>query len=213
MKHVYKNILNKVVSVLKVDVSYRFIYLNGVYHSEIYKYHKNENQLTISKTLLVQLKQNERDLYDLINYRWGLILENFNTSPRINKKVKIMDERKIKRSPLKKFKKYLDLENPNHHCFICDVVVKDTNISIDHVIPWSYMYSDDIWNLVFVCQNCNSKKSNRIPTQQEIEKLKERNMRLQHCLLNSKINDKIVDELKLANEKDYVTKFWVGSKN
>ena len=22
------------------------------------------------------------------------------------------------------------------------------DISVDHVIPWSFMYSDDIWNLV-----------------------------------------------------------------
>ena len=47
----------------------------------------------------------------------------------------------FKRKPLSKFKRYLDLISTK--CSICG---KELNgdISIDHVIPWSYMYSDDL---------------------------------------------------------------------
>jgi len=83
-------------------------------------------------------------------------------------------------------------------------------LSIDHVIPWSYLYSDDIWNLVYTHISCNSSKNNIIPSEKEIERLKERNIRLLKALTNK--SDKIVEELKLAIEKDYVNKFWIGCK-
>lgn len=124
-----------------------------------------------------------------------------------------MDERDIKRSSLNKFKKFLDLENKEHKCFLCDNVISENNISIDHVIPWSYMYSDDIWNLVYVCKNCNSSKNNRIPSEEEINKLKLRNISLLKHMEENNIHNKIYDELKLSIEKDYVSKFWIGSKN
>ena len=208
----YNKTIKQIIKALKQDVSWRFLYLNGK-NTKIYNYIKGNDFIEMDSVLLKQLKYNEQDLYDLINYRWGLILESFNSSPRINKKVKIMDERDIKRNSLNKFKKYLDLENREHRCFICGKCIIEKNISIDHVIPWSYMYSDDIWNLVYVCKYCNSIKNNRIPSEEEINKLKDRNQRLLKCIEEKKINDKISDELKLAIEKDYVNKFWIGSKN
>lgn len=209
----YNKTISKVVTVLKQDVSWRFIILNGVPHREIYKYEKGDNSLIICSKILTLLKEDEQDLYDLINYRWGLILETFNSIPKINKKVKIMDEREIKRNSLNKYKYYLDLENPTHQCFVCNKIIKDEELSIDHIIPWSYIYSDDIWNLVYVCKHCNSQKSNIIPKQQEISKLKNRNIQLLQILNKEKINNIIVNELENAIEHDYVDKFWIGSKN
>ena len=208
----YDKLIKKIVSALKQDVSWRFKFLNGK-DTKIYSYIKGNDFIIINSSLLKQLKENEQDLYDLINYRWGLILETFNSSPRINKKVKIMDEREIKRNSLNKFKDYLDLDNREHKCFLCNNIISENNISIDHVIPWSYMYSDDIWNLVYVCKNCNSSKNNRIPSEQEINKLKQRNQTLLQKMKENNIHNKIYDELKLSIEKDYVNKFWIGSKN
>ncbi len=208
----YYKLIKKIISALKQDVSWRFKILNGK-DTEIYSYIKGNDFIIINSSLLKHLKENEQDLYDFINYRWGLILETFNSSPRINKKVKIMDERDIKRNSLNKFRYFLDLENKEHKCFMCDKEISENNISIDHVIPWSYMYSDDIWSLVYVCKNCNSIKNNRIPSEKEINKLKLRNQNLLKCMEEKNIHNKMYDELKLSIEKDYVNKFWIGSKN
>lgn len=143
----------------------------------------------------------------------GLILETFNNTPRINKKVKIMDERNVKRKSLSNFKKYLDLENKEHICFYCNTYINDLDLSIDHVIPWSYMYSNDIWNLVYVCKRCNSIKNNRIPLENEIKKLKQRNQNLSELMKYNNVKNNIYNELELAIEKDYVDKFWIGSKS
>lgn len=208
------NTTKKVVKALKENVSWRFLHLGNIDYTDVYDYKKNANELYISSSLLNELHDNEQDLFDLINYRWGLILETFNSSPKINKKVKIMDEREIKRSSLNKYKSYLDIENPNHICFICGKKIDNKDLSIDHVIPWSYLYSDDIWNLVYVHKSCNSTKSNTIPSDGDIDKLKLRNRALYKTWSNNRLlkKDKQFDNLELCIEHDYVEKFYVGCK-
>lgn len=207
----YRDTINQVKRTLKFDVSWRFDSFAGS-TKQLYEYTKNSDFLYLEKENALILKERELDLYDLINYRWSLILENFNSSPRINKKVRIIDERDIKRSSLTKFRTYLDYENPQHYCFVCGKESSIKELAIDHVIPWSYMYSDDIWNLVYICQHCNSIKSNVIPSKAIIDRLKDRNNRLLNILYENNVKGKIVEELQLAIEKDYVNKFWTGCK-
>ena len=57
-----------------------------------------------------------------------------NSSLRISKKVRGTEREDIKRKSLSKFKKYLDLENPNHICFHTGQIIDPKNLSIDHVI-------------------------------------------------------------------------------
>ena len=89
--------------------------------------------------------------------------------------------------------------------------IKDDELSIDHVIPWSYLYSDDLWNLVYVKKSENSIKSNRLPSEAMIEKLEKRNKRLL-ALLDQNKKDKHSEELEFAIEKDLVRNFWIGCK-
>lgn len=206
----YKICINNIKKVLKQDVSYRFLNYNKEI-APLYNYNKGDDYLLISLVNLNILKENHEDLFDLINYRWSLILETFNNSPRINKKVRIIDEQDIKRKSLNKYKEILDLENKDRVCFICNKPIED-EVSIDHVIPWSYMYSDDLWNLVYVHKGCNSSKSNKVPTREEIEKLKERNRKLFNISMTIEFSNKDIDELKLAIDKDYVDNFWLGCK-
>lgn len=207
----YKKTIIKCVNAIKENVSYRFIYLNKVIYTNVYRYEKGNDFLYIKKEDLYDLKENHYDLFDLISYRWSLILETFNTSPRINKKVKILDE-DIVRVNLKKFDKYLDYENKEHICFICGKKIEDDDLSRDHVIPWSYLYSDDLWNIVYVHKECNSSKSNIIPEQNYIDKLKERNIRLLNLLRSNNESGKDVDNLELAIKNDFIDSFYIGCK-
>ena len=90
--------------------------------------------------------------------------------------------------------------------------LQEGDVSIDHVIPWSFMYSDDLWNLVYCHKSVNSRKSNRIPTQSEIEKLKQRNTRLYQAVLTKSPNSKVAQDIKIAIDKEYVMKFWLACK-
>jgi 5-methylcytosine-specific restriction endonuclease McrA len=198
--------INKINKIVKKDVCHRFLKVGG----EVFDlYELDRSSLTIKVHNPSILKEYSDFFFEMINYRWTQILENFNSSPRISKKVRIIDLTEIKRTSLQKFHKYLNKLDMN--CSICGEPIID-NPSIDHVIPWSYMYSDDLWNLVYTHKGCNSSKSNRIVGEFEIIQLENRNKELVQLLNNLEIQDKHTEELELSIRKDYVRKFWIGFK-
>lgn len=205
---IWHQTVNKTVTVLKQDVSYRFLNLNNTI-LPLYQYAKGDDRLIITTENLLTLKAYAFMLFDLINYRWSLILETFNSSPRIGKKVKIIDEDSIPRSSLNAYFDLIALDNPNKICFLCGQPIEEKP-AIDHVIPWSYMYSDDIWNLVFVHRSCNSSKGNLIPNEDSIYKLEQRNERLLQIMEDNGLSNKRYMELKMAHEENLVKKFWIG---
>ena len=200
--------VKKISKILKQDVSWRF---QDVGKKKYNIYNLNLDDLTIEIHHPEILKEYSDILFELINYRWTQQLEKFNSSPRISKKVNGSDRENIKRGGLSKFKKYLDIENPNHICFISGEKI-DNDLSIDHVIPWSYLFSDDVWNLVYVKKTENSSKSNRIPNEEVILKLEKRNQELYTKMKEIGLNDKRFKELELSIQKDYVREFWYGCK-
>ena len=153
-------------------------------------------------------------LFQLINYRWTRELEKINNSPRISKKVIDGYREDIKRTSglYKKFGRFIEIENPQKKCFITGKIIQDGDLSIDHVIPWSYIYSDDLWNLVFVSKSENSSKGNRIPSKKMIEKLEKRNKKLLTLLRDKNIQNNHSEELEFSIKTDLVKERWIGCK-
>ena len=189
---------DKAETILKHEKQYDLYYLD-----------KNCMFISFTKQQVLSLKEYSFVLSQLINFKWAQLLEKFNHSPRIASKVKGISDNTIKRSSLTKYKNIL-LKSNNYQAidFYTGKVLQENDISIDHVIPWSFMYSDDIWNLVLTSKSNNSSKSNIIPSQDVIESLKERNARLVKLINDSKYKD----ELLLAIENDYVDKFYLAMK-
>ena len=79
------------------------------------------------------------------------------------------------------------------------------DISVDHVIPWSFMYSDDIWNLVLTSRSINSSKSNSVPDEIDIDRLNKQNLIMRDV---KGLNDKYKKALDIAIECHYVNKFY-----
>ncbi|MDM5283804.1 HNH endonuclease domain-containing protein [Peribacillus frigoritolerans] len=206
----YEITIKNTVKTLKQDVCWRFKNLNRETY-DIYELDRNEGKVFLYKNDVLKIKQFSDILFTEINYRWTQMLEGFNYSPRISRKVRAIDDNNIKRASLKKFHHYLDLmfEDGNRKCFYCGENLLESEISVDHVIPWSYMFSDDLWNLVYCHKGENSKKSNRLPSEEDIARLEERNKQLLQRMQN---NTKDYDQLQIAVEKDYVKKFWISFK-
>ena len=201
--------VTKISSVLKKDVCKRFLNLGGKVN-KIYDYDLSNREIEISNPEV--LKTYSEILYNSINYRWTQELETMDGSPRISKKIKGVDRDQFpKRGNLNKFRKFIDEENPKRKCFLTGKKILGTP-SIDHVIPWSYMYSDDLWNLVYVLPEENSSKSNRLPNKKMIENLKTRNINLLKITEKKGIHNKFTEELRLSIENNYVEKFWIGFK-
>ena len=80
------------------------------------------------------------------------------------------------RGSLEKFK--IMLAKHFDRCFYCTNPLPSEKqmIHVDHVLPWSYIYEDELWNLVLSCRECNLKKHSSLPHNRFIGLLLERNM-------------------------------------
>lgn len=67
----------------------------------------------------------------------------------------------------------------------------------DHVIPWSFICHDKIWNLVYCCKGCNGRKNARLSNQNLFKLVLQRNLDLQ----NNKYD--FNNELLSYSKKDY----------
>ena len=200
----YNRELMKIANTLKQDVCWRF----QMVARETYPlYDLNLENLTIklTRTQVDLIKEYNFIIAQLLNYRWAQLLEKFNQSPRIISKVKGLSDETIRRSSLSRFKETLLLEYPDGQVadFYSGDLLDPSDMTLDHVIPWSFMYSDDIWNLVLTSKSINSSKSNSIPTEEMIERLKQRNN-----FLIEKLSDRVKEELKEAIDHEFVDKYY-----
>jgi len=103
---------------------------------------------------------------------WVRFTEQYTNAPRLYEKIRgAKPERKHAR-----YRNFL-LRLQGDHCFYCSRAFGEAP-AVDHVIPWSYVLEDRIWNLVVSCQNCNQKKTNQTPEDRFIDELIDRNKRL-----------------------------------
>ena len=201
----YNKIVCHVTKTLHMDVCWRFKRVNSE-DIDIYEYNKGISNIRFKKEEIEYLKEYNIILAKLLNYKWTQLLEKFNFAPKIASKVNGISLAKLRRNSLAKYKEQLLLEflgKPIIDFYTGEELAID-NISIDHVIPWSYMYSDDIWNLVITSKSFNSTKSNSIPSEETITKLKERNEKLLSLLLDGKY----ISDMREAINNNYVDKFY-----
>ena len=198
--------IKKIAKELPNNVSWRFKRVNDTL-VDIYEYdylNKSEDVI-FNKENIVLLKEYAVIISKLLNYKWAQLLEKYNYAPKIVNKVNSISETKLRRESLAKYKNELmkQFEDGIAIDFYSGKPLADNDISVDHVIPWSFMYSDDIWNLVLTSKSNNSSKSNSIPSQEVINRLKKRN-----ALLVGLLATKFDNELKESIDKDLVDKYY-----
>lgn len=200
----YRQKLRKISKAMSHDVAWRFTIIDNE-HVNLYDLDLHNQVVSFTQDQVKSIKDHAFVLSQLINYRWAQLLEKFNQSPRIASKVKGMSDEQLRRNSLAKFKQALLKQFPDGivRDFYTDEILDPNDISIDHVIPWSFMYSDDIWNLVITSKSRNSSKSNSKTTVEFIEKLKTRNREIEPLVPETFRND-----LVEANEHDFVDKFY-----
>ncbi|HAM62179.1 MAG: hypothetical protein A2Y20_05135 [Firmicutes bacterium GWF2_51_9] len=200
----YHKELRKIARTLKQDVCWRFPIVDGD-SLPVYELDLDGMTIRLTSTQVNSIKEYNFILSQLLNYRWAQLLEKFNQSPRIVSKVKGMSEESIRRNNLTRFKDALLKEYPNGQVrdFYTGDLLDPNDYTLDHVIPWSFMYSDDIWNLVITSKRNNSSKSNSVPSEEVIEKLKQRNR-----VLAESLNGSFKEELEEANESNLVGKYY-----
>jgi hypothetical protein len=100
-----------------------------------------------------------------------------------------------KRENLSKYRDIL-YEFTHFKCFYTEQILrKDNIVSVDHFIPWSFIHSDNLWNLVLTSNTINSKKSSKIPSKRYLEKLIVRNQDL------IKITDSVIKKEMMSYQE------------
>jgi hypothetical protein len=201
--------IKKICIDLTKDVSYRFKNIQGQ-SLDIYEYERFQKELEIKLSIdnISTITEYSTVLTDLLNYKWAQLLEKYNTHPKIIEKTKSISNNKIRRKSLSAYKDQLLREFSGNKIidFYTGLEIVSEEISVDHVIPWSFMYSDDIWNLVLTSKSRNSSKSNNIPDKTIIDKLNKRNSMF---ISNNILNDtKMVATLKYANDHNLVNSYY-----
>lgn len=204
---IYLKTLKHISKTLHENVCWRFKIANGS-EVNIYKYTPKISKIIFSVENVCLLSEYSIIISKLLNYKWTQLLEKFNYCPKIACKVNGISETKLRRNSLKKYKEALLLEHSGKAIdFYTGEEVDVDDISIDHVIPWSFMYSDDIWNLVITSRSRNSSKSNSIPDDKTIERLKERNIKMINILSGS-----LKSDLEISIRNNYLDRFYYECK-
>ena len=177
-KELFEKTIKKISKTLHENVCWRFKNVpDGTL--EIYTYDKKNSRIIFDYNAATLIKEYGVIISRLLNYKWTQLLEKFNFQPKIASKVSGISDAKLNRHNLTKYKEELLKEfNGEAIDFYTGLPLRTDDISVDHVIPWSFMYSDDIWNLVLTSKSNNSSKSNSIPSEAVIEHLKARNEKL-----------------------------------
>ena len=203
----YTKTINCIKKVLPENVAWRFMNIQGK-PILIYMLDIANGVILLNKEDSISLKEYGNILTKLLNFKWAQLLEKFNYAPRIVEKINGISELRIRRNNLTKYRNELIKQySISPVDFYTGRELTNDNISIDHVIPWSFMYSDDIWNLVITSKSNNSTKSNSIPSEYSIDRLKKRNIRLVDI-----VDSPYKEDLIIANENDYVDKFYSDLK-
>ncbi|RPF53920.1 HNH endonuclease domain-containing protein [Aquisalibacillus elongatus] len=183
-------LVSKIKSVMKTNV-FGALYgdTNGHFYAfdhkrEYFKIKSNVHQFMLKYQLL---------LVHLTNYHMAKMIEELNDIPNINyllEKVQTV----AKRSSLKPFEEIL-LHYFEASCFYCgkDLSRENSRTEVDHFIPWSFVQSDQIWNLVLSCRDCNNSKRDKLPDRGYLNFIIDR---------NEQLIDRVQDQKVLHNYKD-----------
>lgn len=89
---------------------------------------------------------------------WAKFLEPLNIGyPQIIKSI----ESEFEPRNLQKERKML--EKIQNECFYCEKILNDNEINVEHIIPYSYLKHNKMWNLTLACKKCNCKKLGSLP--------------------------------------------------
>ncbi len=170
----------KMAKLLQVNVLTAFHRSKPTGMPRLYDWEPGQEAVSINAEVRSFLCSNETPLELVANYHWARFLENTNRlAPRIVQKVE--RNAAFRRS----LKPYLTIlrQDSDGLCFYCKRSFGDSETpTIDHVIPWSFLLEDPLWDLVLACSRCNSSKSDWLPEQSALQRLVERNRKLRDDL-------------------------------
>ena len=163
---------------LKIFTSYVIGAFYANTSGKLFAFNKKEKIIQLNKQISDFLLEYKIILEQLCYFQWLKMCESILKRRNSSKEnLSLIIENITRRQDLMSFKKILNKLKDSNECFYCGKK-HSSNFALDHVIPWDFLKTDNIWNLVWCCPKCNSSKNNRIPSHEFIDKLINRNKTL-----------------------------------
>jgi len=146
----------------------------------LYGFSLIEDGLYLSYKAYDFLLKYKMEIEKLNYYSWARFMERINSDDVL---VKVIDKLELstpRRADLSIYREILRQEFEVCNCFYCGKKLT-RGVHVDHLIPWSFVKDDKIWNFVLSCSSCNSKKKDRVPTKELIYIAEERNNTIKQC--------------------------------
>lgn len=147
----------------------------GDTQGQLYNFSKKENKIWFNPTVYrILIKQ--KKIFEKINYfEWMNFLEKCNPEDKLYS-LSSKIEQSTKRNNLNQYRTFL-INSGQHKCAYCGKELSrlENKTPVDHIIPWSFVKDDKLWNLTLSCPSCNSKKSNKLPIKTYIKLAEKRN--------------------------------------
>ncbi|QTC41494.1 HNH endonuclease [Bacillus sp. V3] len=177
-------LVKKIKTTMKINV---FGALYGDTSEKFYGFNHKTERLRLNPPVHTFMLNYQRLIVHLTNYHMAAMIEELNDVPSINYLLGKV-ESIAKRSSLQSFEKIL-LSHFESICFYCGKALtgKKRETHVDHFIPWSFVQSDHVWNLVLSCKKCNSSKSDKLPDREFLDRIIQRNEELNVSGLEFKV--------------------------
>ncbi|KZE50983.1 HNH endonuclease domain-containing protein [Rossellomorea marisflavi] len=197
------SLVNKVKTTMKENV---FGALYGDTGASFYAFDHRTERLRFSPAVHVFMMNYQRLIVQLTNYHMAAMIEKLNDVPHINHLLEKV-ESIAKRGSLRPYEKIL-LSHFEAKCFYCGkrLTGQKRETHVDHFIPWSFVQSDQIWNLVLACNTCNTSKSDKLPKKEYLNTIVSRNEALA-------VEPLLVDHMGNYNERKLVRMYEYSIKN
>lgn len=150
----------------------------GRYAEEVTMFYTRDakkRQITVRAAACDFFRRNYDILRNTVALEWARYLEGANGGlPGLIAKIESVQSTPP-RNPTRIRKAKNALLTPRSRCFYCYCKLDRKNVELDHVIPWSFIFDDQLWNLVPACGACNARKSNFLPDPRTYKDLVARN--------------------------------------
>lgn len=196
-KNVNKELKKYVVGAFYDDTDGRF-----------YEFSKDNMEIKIHPNIYDYLTKYKYLVEKLNYYEWLKFLEKVNPLENSFGLATKLDESN-KRSSLMKYRQYLEEIYHQEECFYCSKKLVKDKVHVDHFIPWSYIKTDQLWNFVLSCEECNSKKSDKLPQNIYVE-----NLIIRNDIILKEYGDNFVnEEFSNYSEEKFKTVFQAAISN
>ncbi len=204
--------VKKFITIVNKGVAAKFEKIDSKHRVELYDLDTKFKCVRFTEEQVKLLNEHTFILENIIDFKWAELLENYNKSPNIIKKVIGSKEYRFKRQNLIKYRnlliEYCHLEGSKD--FYTGETVHIDDIKLEYVIPYDFVYTNDIWNTIIVSKETAKKRRGKVPSVEDIEKVNKRNMFLYDAIKETHL--KVRFDVERALEEHLINRYYIDLK-